>query len=679
MNRLQFESSPYLLQHASNPVDWYTWGSEALQRAKAEDKPILVSVGYSACHWCHVMERESFVDENIAELMNRHFVCIKIDREERPDLDNIFMQACQILTGSGGWPLHVFLTPDQMPFSAGTYFPPQRGFGKPAWQDVLQYMHTVFTKERDKVEEQADAIRNYMLSASGDLVPKKIQVESEQIFSEENILAAARSMQQEFDSLSGGFGSAPKFPGTMALRFLMRNAWFTGDEKMLEHVLFSLDAMARGGIYDHAGGGFARYATDAQWRIPHFEKMLYDNALLATIYAEAYRSTKMDRFRNTAEEVLACLDRDFLDPGGGYYAAYDADSEGIEGKYYTFTMAEWKEALGEDAALAANWFNIIEEGNWEHTNILYITADKSTFLEEHHFAEPEFDVWLEKVKTQLQTYRKKRTPPGLDNKIILSWNTMVCSAFAECFKAMQKEQYRNKAIVLFQYLSKTFPDPAKEGAMYHTVTGGIAANPAFLDDYAGYIQAALDLYDITSEEHYLTLAEGAVAFVHAHFNAQNGLYYFSPDFQKDLPLRTLEIYDNATPSSNSTMLMNYVRLRALKGDALYAARADAMLASTRDAALKYGTAYGNWLQSALMYVYPINEIVITGPEAYSWRDTAFQKYTPHAVYACDESGKKTAEIFRARFDNKATRLFVCRQFSCAQPVTALQDFIHAEN
>lgn len=676
MNRLSHESSPYLLQHQHNPVHWFPWCEEAFEIAQREDKPILVSIGYAACHWCHVMERESFENQATADVMNTHFINIKVDREERPDIDHIFMNACQILTGAGGWPLHVFLTPERKPFSAGTYFPPKPGYGKPAWTQVLNYMHTIFKNERDKVEEQAERLAHHIVQVDQSFIHTMQIPETEPLFSEKELLQAVAGMQAQFDLEQGGFGQAPKFPGSMSLRFLFRYAWFTGNEKCLQHVHLSLQKMRNGGIYDHVGGGFSRYAVDRNWMIPHFEKMLYDNALLIQVYAEVYRATQEKIYAETLHEIIRFIENEMLLPEKLCIASYDADSEGVEGKFYTFTYDECKEALGDDAEWAAAYWQITPEGNWEHTNILHTTTDVYDYARQHKLHPEEFAAQVQKAKEIVYQFRKKRIPPLADHKCILSWNALMCSAIVEAFKATAHEPYRTLADDMLQAMLHYFVIPDSNGKMWHTVTSGTGKVDAVLDDYAGVIQALLDVHDITGKIHYVQKAEEILQHVNQHFAGPDAMYFFTAGYQTDIPLRAMEFYDNATPSGNSIMVHNAQRLFYITENAGYNQQADQMLANMKKSMLQYGTSFGNWLMAALTEWMPYHEIVITGNQANKFRDAIFRQYFPHAVYVTDVDGSAHFPITHNRFVTGQTTIYHCRNFTCQQPVTSVQDFVN---
>ena len=440
MNHLIKETSPYLLQHANNPVDWYAWKPEAFARAKAEDKPILVSIGYSTCHWCHVMEHESFENQTVAAFMNAHFVCIKVDREERPDVDQIYMEACQIISGNGGWPLNCFLLPDGRPFFAGTYYPPTSAYGRPSWTQVLKNLSDAYVHKREIVEQQAEQLTDMIRNSDKNHVKNKDNTEGgnfqtfegdvTNVFDRDYLNNAFYAMRERFDRVEGGWGGAPKFPSTMSIQFLLDYYFYTKNEEALAHAELSLQKMIQGGIYDQIGGGFARYATDRAWLIPHFEKMLYDNALLISVISDAYKLTKRDIYSETIEETLTFIQREMSHTEGGFFSAYDADSEGVEGKFYVWQKAEIEAALGEEAALFCEFYDVSEEGNWEENNILWRQKSYSEFVTEKGIDATILKEKLRICRKKLFDIREKRIKPGLDDKILLSWNALMISAFA---------------------------------------------------------------------------------------------------------------------------------------------------------------------------------------------------------------------------------------------------------
>ena len=466
-NRLIRETSPYLLQHAHNPVDWYPWGNEAFDAAIAADKPILVSIGYATCHWCHVMERESFEDENIAAFMNEHFINIKIDREERPDVDAVYMEAVQAIAGNGGWPLNCFLTPERKPFYGGTYFPPRPMYGRASWGQVLQQLSNAWLTKKETILDQAERLvaviaRNERLFVNADV----FDIQLEEVFVPEKAAAIYDTMSRSFDRNHGGFGQAPKFPGTMSLQFLLEYARLSDRPEAAEFAFFSLDKMIMGGIYDQVGGGFARYATDQEWLAPHFEKMLYDNALLLGAVSDAYSLTRNEKYRKIIVQTMDFIEKDWLSPEGGFFAAYDADSEGVEGKYYVWDKAEIDKLLGADAEMFAAYFDVTERGNWEHSNILHVNRKAADVAEEYGLSEAAFLEKMDACKAVLLKYRKqRRIPPLLDDKLLLSWNAMMVQACCQTFAATGIDKYREMGVKAMDFIWSSFRQP---DGFYHS-------------------------------------------------------------------------------------------------------------------------------------------------------------------------------------------------------------------
>ena len=454
-NQLIHETSPYLLQHAHNPVNWYPWGNDALQKAKEENKPILVSIGYAACHWCHVMERESFEDEATAAIMNEHFINIKIDREERPDLDHIYMDAVQAMTGSGGWPLNVFLTPEAKPFYGGTYFPPKRAFNRPSWQETLFGVVNAFKEKRNEIDAQAENLTDHLLQSNSFGLQK---MEEQDVLVAGKTKEAFENIMKSADRVWGGFGNAPKFPQTFSIQYLLRHYHIYKNEEALSQALLTLERMLDGGIYDQAGGGFARYSTDAEWFVPHFEKMLYDNALLISVLCEAYQLTRYDRYRDIIEETMEFIKREMTDPGGGFYSALDADSEGVEGKFYVWSFEEIEKILGKDASIFAAYFDITKEGNWEGTNILRSKEPLALFASENKINPLKLKKLIREGKEKILAHREKRVRPLLDDKIILGWNALMNTACSKAFSATGNEEYRQLAIGNMQFLLSVFAE-----------------------------------------------------------------------------------------------------------------------------------------------------------------------------------------------------------------------------
>lgn len=675
MNHLSKETSPYLLQHAHNPVHWYAWKEEAFARALREDKPILVSIGYSTCHWCHVMERESFENEQVAAFMNEHFINIKVDREERPDVDQIYMEACQAISGSGGWPLNCFLTPDKKPFFAGTYFPPRPAYQRASWFQVLQNIYQAFHTKRSEVEEQATRLLQAIERSGALMVNDDITglVKTEE-FNPEFLDKIFTQLEPSFDTRDGGFGGAPKFPGSMSLSYLLRDYYHTGRAAALEHVLFSLDKMILGGIYDQLGGGFARYATDRAWLVPHFEKMLYDNALLLGVLAEAWKISGKRLYRDTIEETMAYVEREMRSEEGGFYAALDADSEGVEGKFYVWTKAEVEAILGAEAATFCAFYDVSEDGNWEGNSILWRKVDFAAFAEQKGRAEEELRAELARGRDQLFEARAKRVRPGLDDKQLLSWNALMITAYTQCFTALGKESYRQSAKKAIDFLLNSFRK-AGSPAFYHTFKKGEAQYPAFLSDYAFLIEALIAVYQITFEEKYLEEARAIADFVCSEFaDTESALFFFTQQGQKDIPVRRKETYDSALPSGNATMAQNLQRLGILFDQSDYLSRSEQMLLSMKAAAVKYPTSFSRWAANMLSLVYPTPEVAVVGPEARKMAQAVQEKFIPGMLIMATEEKKEEFPLLRGKPIEKDTYIYVCQHYACQQPVRSIADF-----
>ncbi len=669
-NRLAQETSPYLLQHAHNPVDWYPWGPEALERAKREDKPILVSIGYSACHWCHVMERESFEHDDVAAIMNEHFINIKIDREERPDIDQIYMDAVQVLTGQGGWPLNMFLTPDAKPFYGGTYFPPRPVHGRPSWPQALHWVQQTFATQRDKVEEQAQKITEHIIGMDSAIIKGPETAPTKDWVSIADKVMA--QLRPRFDSRYGGFGSAPKFPNPFNLKFLLRYQYVTGNDDALQHSLLTLEKMCRGGIYDQLGGGFSRYSVDEYWLAPHFEKMLYDNALLVSLLAEAFQITGNAFFKTKAEETLAFVERELTHAQGGFFAALDADSEGVEGKFYTWHLGEIKEILGEaDAQWFAYYYDASEAGNWEHINILNTALDEAQFAQEMGWTLPEFNQKLADAKQRLMAARDTRIRPGLDDKIILSWNALMISAFAIAAQALGNDVYAAPAQRSLEFVLGNLH---VNGELYHTWKNE-AKYPAFLDDYGCLIEALLDVYQTVFEERYLQLAMKLTEQVHQRFADTNGpLYYYTQASQKDIIVRKREVFDSVTPSGNSVMARNLFRLAIYTGNETLRERADAMIANMSAAVAAYGGSCTNWASVMLEYSKPVQEVAIVGPQYKEFAQAIAQRYNPQRIVMGAPTESAQWPLLQSREEAGETLIYLCQNYTCQRPVGNVEEF-----
>lgn len=677
-NHLIHETSPYLLQHAHNPVNWYPWNEEALQKARDEDKPILISIGYSACHWCHVMERESFEKAETAAFMNEHFINIKVDREERPDLDHIYMDAVQAMTGSGGWPLNVFLTPDSRPFYGGTYFPPVKAFNRSSWMEVLSGVQKAWTERREEIMEQAGKLTDHLHRSNS----FGITAPAENFIDQAGVETLFDNLMKNADQEWGGFGKAPKFPQTFSIGFLLQYYFFTGSEAALAQVRRSLDGMLAGGIYDQAGGGLARYSTDEEWKVPHFEKMLYDNALFITVLADAWRVTKNPAYEKAIRATIAFLKREMMDDGGVFYAALDADSEGEEGRYYIWTKAEIEALLGEEASLFCEFFDVTEEGNlpgeqpgWEDSNILRKLNDSAAFCRGKGIDQVVFEQQMDTCLERLLNKRQQRQAPGLDDKILLGWNALMVTALCKAAGALGEREYSDMAARCFQELIARF-SPNGLPKLHHTWKEGEARYPAFLDDYACLVQAALSLQEISSATHYLRIAETLTDHVFQRFSdAETGWFFYTSDEQRDLVLRKKEVYDGATPSGNSVMVGNLLTLSVLLGRPEWGERGRQLLSSLAPAVLKYPGSFGVWAGSLLRHFYGLKEVVIAGTGYGALRDELLKSFIPSMILQCSDVEEEGFPLLQGK-DFENTRLaYVCRDYSCLRPVSDLPELL----
>ncbi len=633
-NRLARESSPYLLQHKDNPVDWYPWGDEALARARNEDRPLLVSVGYSACHWCHVMERESFEDAETAALMNERFVCIKVDREERPDIDAICMEACQAMTGHGGWPLNTFLTPEGIPFYAGTYFPPEQRQGLPSWRMVLLALADAWEKRRDEIRTQGDQIVS-ALSATARLEP------SHEPIRDELVRDAVAGLRHGYDAANGGFGGAPKFPPASTIELLLAR----GEPEM---ALGTLRGMARGGIYDQVGGGFARYAVDATWTVPHFEKMLYDNALLARAYLHGWQVCGEERLREVCCETLDWVLREMLAPDGGFYSALDADSEGVEGKFYVWTQEELQ-ALGAE--------NAFELGRFEHGHYVLRARDAAP-------------ADLPEIRARLLAARAERVRPGLDDKRLTGWNALMISALAEAGAVLERADYLDAAVACAAFLLEQRRD--REGRLLRT-----EKIPAFLDDHAYLLEALITLYETTFDPRWYHEAVAIADAITARFeDAERGGFFTTADDHEQLAARRKDLEDSPVPSGNSAAAFGLLRLALLSGEGKYERHALGVLRLLFPLAVRHPSAFGHLLQAADFYVAPVREVAIVGPSPEPLLAVVRSAYRPHIVLAGgDEDGVPLLKD-RAPVDGRAAA-YVCEHFVCKAPVTTPEELAAA--
>jgi uncharacterized protein YyaL (SSP411 family) len=662
-NRLAKEVSPYLLQHADNPVDWYPWGEEALQKAKAEDKPIFLSIGYSACHWCHVMAHESFEDERVAAILNEHFVSIKVDREERPDIDRIYMAAVQLLTGSGGWPLSVFLTPDGVPFYGGTYFPPTPRYGLPSFTDVLLAVAHAWRNRRAELIEGGKRL----LAAIEQQANLSMDTETQDL-QPETIEAAFQHLRREYDPGHGGWGRAPKFPQPMVLEFLLRYHHTTGNVQALQMVSYTLEAMARGGIYDQLGGGFHRYSVDDRWLVPHFEKMLYDNAQLARVYLHAWQVTRNPFFRTIATEVLDYVIREMTDPAGGFYSSQDADSEGEEGKFFLWTPEEIEAVLGNEASTFLAAYPVTRQGNFEGKNILSLTGELSAREA------------LTDARRKLFDVRERRVRPGRDEKILASWNGLMLAAFAEAARAFRDEDGAGRADLYRQVAEYNADFLLREmrtetGRLWHTWKAGTAKIHGQLDDYTHIIEGLLELYQTTFDLRWYQAARELAEAVIAHFSAPVGFYDTADDDER-LIVRTRELQDNAVPSGNAMAAYVLLRLAGIAVEPRYLERAHRSLSQIQPLAARYPLGFAQWLIALDYAISRPLEIAIVGDlaaaDTRALLEVCISGYRPHQILAVGHPGTERPTVSllegREQVEGRATA-YVCVGFTCLSPVT----------
>jgi uncharacterized protein YyaL (SSP411 family) len=665
-NRLAHESSPYLLQHKDNPVDWYAWGPEALARARSEDKPILLSIGYSACHWCHVMEHESFEDPQTAALMNEHFVSIKVDREERPDLDAIYMAAVQRLTGHGGWPMTMFLTPDGRPFYGGTYFPPVPRHGMPSFRQLLGAITDTYRKRREDVEQSAGDIAAALVERIA--VPDSLEL------SEDLLAFAARALGSEYDSAEGGFGGAPKFPQPMAIEFLLR-AHRHGVPRALAMAEHTLEKMAHGGIYDQLGGGFHRYSVDDVWLVPHFEKMLYDNAQLARVYLQAYQAGGKPLYRRVAEETLRYVQREMTSPEGGFYASQDADSEGHEGKFFVWTAAEIEQALGADAKIFMLAYGVTPAGNFEGKNILHVARDLSVLAREEGLDQSALEATLASGRATLFAIREGRVHPARDEKVLTAWNGLMLRAFADAAAILQDAAFKKTAEANADFLLKTM---GKDGRLLRTYKDGAAKLNGYLEDYAFLADGLLALYEAGGGHRRLEEARDLADSILAHFVDPNGgPFYSTSDDHEQLIQRPRDLTDNAIPAGNSVAAEVLLRLAAHTGEEHYREAALQAIAPLQDAMARVPLAFARILCAADFALDPPRELAIIGEpnasDTHTLLSEATRRFDPNLVIA--PAGPTEAAAARdPLLQNRGMRAgkaaaYYCEGYACQAPVT----------
>jgi hypothetical protein len=660
-NELIHETSPYLLQHAHNPVNWQPWGEKALNQAKSENKLLLISIGYSACHWCHVMEHESFEDGEVARVMNEHFVCIKIDREERPDIDHIYMTAVQLLTGRGGWPLNCIALPDGRPIWGGTYFP------KDSWVEALGAVSGFYAENPEKTEEYAAKMHRGIEQNA------LISVSNGQANSDSLLLPDLLSKWgNQFDTKNGGTKGAPKFMLPNNWQFLLRAGYQFQDNKISDQVKLTLQKMAFGGLYDQIGGGFARYSTDEIWKVPHFEKMLYDNAQLLGLYANAFKTEPNPTYKQVIEETIEFLKRELLSPEAGFYSALDADSEGEEGKFYVWTKSELELILKNDFALFSEYFNVNSLGFWEHNQyILLRTEENASFAASHQLQEKELEAKLKTWKLLLLAEREKRIRPGLDDKILASWNAMTITGLLSCYKALGKDEYLQLALGNAKFLkSKMIGD---DGRLLHSYKNNHAKINGFLEDYAFVIEAFIALFECTGEKRWLEEAARLAEITFAEFyDSEKSFFSFTSTDQKDLITRTYEIHDNVIPASNSVMAKDLFRLSYLLDRPEYLKIAREMLDLVSGNMTDYPSGYSNWSQLMLNLTGNHFEVAIVGENALNLLKALQKNYLPQVVF-CAGTSENDLPLLANRFVAGKTLIYICQDNSCQLPVETVEE------
>ena len=671
-NKLIDETSPYLLQHAHNPVDWYPWGDEAFEKARAEDKPVLVSIGYSACHWCHVMEHESFEDEATARVMNEHFVNIKVDMEERPDVDQIYMTFVQLTTGRGGWPMNVFITPDKLPFFGGTYFPPEQRYGMPSWQQILMSIAEAWRERRDELMHSANEIL-------GELRRVGITEFSSAALDTDQLDMAFQSFVRSFDKTNGGFGGAPKFPPSMSLEFLLRYWKRTGNTEALDMAVFTARKMAEGGIYDQIGGGFHRYAVDAIWLVPHFEKMLYDNAQLIEIYVHLYQITEDELFKNVAIETLEYVRREMLDPSGGFYSSQDADSEGVEGKFFVWTPEEIVEILGTDHAQIFNfYYDVSEEGNFEEKNILHVSYTHEAAARALKIDASELISILETGRNKIFAAREKRIKPFRDEKVLTAWNGLMLAAVAKAAAVFGDEDYLDIAKRNADFLLENLQ---RDGRLLRTWKDGRAKLNAYLEDYSNLADGLIELYQASGNLRYLAEARRLAELMITEFwDEETGGFFFTSGDHEELIVRNKDFYDNATPSGNSAAADVLLRLAKFYGDEKYERFASATLRLAAAQIRRHPQGFGRALAAIEFHLARVKEVAVIGDPGNELERTVSNIYLPNAVVSI--ASEPTSELplleGRTRVDGKATA-YVCEDFVCQRPVTTPDELRSALN
>ena len=658
-NTLVHATSPYLLQHAGNPVHWQQYGPDAFELARQEDKPLLISIGYAACHWCHVMEHESFENQKVADFMNEKFICVKVDREELPHVDHYYMSACQVISGQGGWPLNMFVTADGKPFTGGTYYPPKPGYGRPSWMDVLAFVSDIWKNRREEVLEQADKLSAHVHQSQASLLTLKPESvadgsDTEKIF---------RHLMSQADEVNGGWGGAPKFPAAMVLQFLIREEWFRPDDQVRKHVQKTLRHMHYGGIWDQLGGGFCRYTVDASWLIPHFEKMLYDNALLLETYALAYGRWQDPEDLEVLNGILAFANRELVAPGGGYFASLDADAEGEEGRYYVWTNEEIESLLADDAVWFKKRFQVSEDGNWEGRNILH---------RNHPGGKSPSSPGQEAAMAALLQARSERVKPALDDKILVSWNGLFLHAMLVAYRATRRADLLQATL---DHTKALLEHCHVDGILYHVWCKGQVTVPANLDDHAALIRLLLALFGETGNKYWYDQALSLAEFAVGHFSDPESPLFYDHLPMESLPVRTREVFDYAQPSGNALFAQNAFTLYLYSGEQRWLDLHHQLTSAMQTGMERFPQACGQWLQAAQPLQHPVAELVTAGPEARSLLAECHAEWYPLLISlpVCDRS-LENMPFSTDRFDDNVTRIFLCKDHQCAAPVSTVSEY-----
>ncbi|MEZ4843562.1 MAG: thioredoxin domain-containing protein [Bacteroidia bacterium] len=665
-NALIHETSPYLLQHAYNPVRWMAWNEQSLQIARQSKKPILVSIGYSACHWCHVMEHESFEDHEVAEIMNENFICIKVDREERPDIDHVFMNAAQLITGRGGWPLNCFAFPDGRPFYAGTYFPKQN------WIRLLQTILKEYRENNEKLEQYAQNLERGIKETNR--IEGKLGFEASESNMKQVVENAVNNWRNSFDKVHGGHQGAPKFPMPNSLLFLAMYSYISKQNDIEEHVNITLQKMARGGLYDQIGGGFARYSVDALWKIPHFEKMLYDNGQLLELYAEWYKSVKSIEYHKVIFQTVDFLKEELTDDKGAFLSALDADSEGEEGKYYVWKKDEFGQVVSENTGVLQEYFGINERGYWEENKYVLMRDSDSMILKKFMLSENDLHQIVESAIKKLINHRNKKIKPSLDDKVLTGWNALTISGLCKCYEATNNSEYLKMATNAAHFMANI--QQKADGGLWRNYKAEKSTIDAFLEDYALLAKAFLDLFETTANLIWVEKARNLVSFCIQHFyNAESGFFNFTRRGKNELVADTVEVFDSVIPSSNAIMCHNLIRLGRLYGNTRYLEMADSMLEKMAPRIAQYPAGYSQWMINILWQHYPSFEVVVVGENAFKMIQQLKQNYLPNCLFAASLKGEGLP-IFEHRFVSQKTLFYVCQNNVCQAPVETIAEVLH---